>query len=171
MKQFLFIAILLSSPAAFAASPYFSFEQVVNQATPTQPVCYGREYSESHLAQNRAQTVKKLRAKIVKSADAGEGYTLLKIDAELKGEKNLFKVWRATMFCQNSSGHCSIECDGGSVNLRGDSRNGNLLLTNNGFVLEGGCEEEEGNTVFLSPTKGGDDLFSLKRLPSEFCAN
>ncbi len=64
---------------------------------------------------------------------------------------------------------CGVECDGGSFRLKRENAN-TALLTNNGFVLVGGCGEEveEAKTIFFEP--GTDDkVFRLERKPIAVC--
>lgn len=167
MKHFLFTLALAATQAH--AADKLPFDSLLKEATPEQPICFGREYSEAHLKKAPAQKVKQIRVKLENTPDAGEGYSFLHVDAVLKGDKNRFKLWRQLFVCENSTGRCGVECDGGSVNLWG-LKDGKLALQNNGFVLEGGCDGDgETETVMLEPTRGGDDLFQLSPLPNEFC--
>jgi hypothetical protein len=64
---------------------------------------------------------------------------------------------------------CAIECDGGSFKLKRENAN-STLLTNNGFVLIGGCGEEvaEPDMVHFSPGKD-DRVFRLETKTSAVC--
>jgi hypothetical protein len=64
---------------------------------------------------------------------------------------------------------CYIACDGGSFALKRESA-GTALLTNNGFVLVGGCGEDVEATeeVHFSPGKD-DKTFRLEQKPVAAC--
>jgi hypothetical protein len=88
--------------------------------------------------------------------------------------RNRKGVYWNTLNCNRSADgkltRCGIDCDGGSFTLH--PRQKNLVLTNEGFVLVGGCgasEEEYDNQVHLQP--GADDkTFLLEPLPLAQCA-
>jgi hypothetical protein len=173
MKYVLFMIAAAMPLASLADVNVVSYKSVLAQATVEQPVCFGGGYSLQHLQSNPAQKVKQIRVKIAKQAEAGDDVSFLHVDAVLRSDPSNHKPWHAFFICDNSSGRCAVECDGGSVNLWGYS-DGTLGVKNNGFVLHGGCGEEEqeiAKTIFLDATKGGDDLFRLARLPSESCKN
>jgi hypothetical protein len=156
---------------AQASSPR-SLNDFFASVTTQQPQCYGREYSTPHLEKNLKQSVRAIRAKLIKAPE--DGTRTIEIQTQLLGEKNFYKIYRSYLVCPGSKAEgmdpntCIIECDGGSAKISGDGT-GKLLLTNQGFVLQGGCGSEEEETVFLKPTSGGDDKFLLSPLPKEFC--
>ena len=160
-------AVALFSLQPALAEDMISFRDLAGAVTPEQPLCFGREYSASHLRAHPLQTVQLLRAKL--SKQAGSEGNFLEVEAVLKGDANRFKLFRQFFVCMDD-GTCAVECDGGSVSLAG-LRDGGLHLRNNGFVLEGGCDGGgERETVFLGNKRGGDDLFRLSRLPHEYCS-
>lgn len=150
-------------------------------------VCFGRVYDEAHLKTHPKQLVTSLH--IFRDLDPDQNTEdepqtreeLLKSDGEsgvnvsafvrFKNRKGIF--WN-TLNCQKSADgkvtRCGIDCDGGHFDLT--ARQQNLVLTNNGFVLVGGCgasEEEYENKLFFSP--GADDkTFLLQPLPVAQCA-
>lgn len=167
--------IALFFPLAALASPFDSL-------TKDHPVCFGREYSTAHMAAHPLQTVKLLKLKFYKDEFAGSETSYLDIKAEIKreqtdkesGEKfTVFKPYSSGMSCflKNDRLNCNIDCDGGSAKVAWNvTQKGNeVLFKNEGFVLVGGCGEDETDTIWLDPKKGGDDVFRLFALPSEFC--
>lgn len=151
----------LLSQQALAVSP-----SVFDKVTSEQPVCYGREYSEALLKTRPKQTVQKIQAKFLKDKEYSQN--IMTVEITLKGKANFYKTYRSMLFCDKSD-RCFVECDGGSasVSLQADGR---VVLKNHGFAIQGGCggeDEEEG--ILLPPTVGGDDRFTMTRLPSAFC--
>lgn len=149
-------------------------------------VCFGRVYGDMHLKLRPKQLVTSLH--IFRDLDPDQNTEdepltreeLLKSDGDsgvnvsafvrFKNRKGVF--WNTLNCTRSADGkvtRCGIDCDGGSFDL--EPRQQSLLLTNNGFVLIGGCgasEEEYENKVFFSP--GADDkIFRLEPLPLEHC--
>ena len=151
-------------------------------------VCYGRTYDEIHLKNHPKQLVTSLH--IFRDLDPDQNTEdepqtreeILKVDGESNGVnvsafvrfKNRKGIFWNSLHCGKSadgkSTRCSIDCDGGSFNLVPQQKN--LILTNNGFVLIGGCgasEEEHENPVAFLP--GADDkTFRIDPLPLAQCA-
>lgn len=165
------LSMIIAVPALASLIPPVSEEQ---------PLCYGREYSTSHMEQNPKQKVKRIEAKFVQQPDQGGVLMNLRVDLkkeegyyENEGKKEYYvytKPYGNTLFCYQGDDKkyvCAIDCDGGSVGFNGHFGK-TLQLINNGVTVEGGCGEET-DTVFLSPEKGGDDVFNLHELPKEFC--
>ncbi len=169
--------LLLPTFSGYAAS--------IDEVTESQPACYEREYSEQHMQSHPAQTVKKLRLKFYKNEYYSEDSLGLDVKALIKrtvektnflGKKVKRVVYRPfanSMFCQVQGERlrCGIDCDGGSATIQWDiaTKDREILMINKGFVLHGGCGEEEGETIWLTPTKGGDDVFKLYALPQHQC--
>ncbi|HRF09317.1 MAG TPA: hypothetical protein PL193_11855 [Xanthobacteraceae bacterium] len=150
-------------------------------------VCYGRVYDASHLAKHPKQLVTSLhvfrdldpdqntedtpqtREEVLKND--GEGGVNVSAFVRFKNRKGVF--WNGLTCNKSADGkfvRCGIDCDGGSFELR--TRGKNLHLTNEGFVLIGGCgasEEEYENQLSFLP--GADDkTFLLEPLPLAQCA-
>lgn len=150
-------------------------------------VCYGRVYNDAHLAKHPKQLVTSLH--VFRDLDPDQNTEdapqtreeILKTDGEsgvnvsafvrFKNRKGLY--WNGLNCNKSADGkyvRCGIDCDGGSFELR--TRGKNLHLTNEGFVLIGGCgasEEEYENQVHFPP--GADDkVFLLEPLPVAQCA-
>ena len=160
----LLLAALLTLTAKAETKP---LSELFAATEPNGATCYGREYSTDHLASHKLQTVKSFKAKLVRdltSSDAANQY--IQAEVVLKGEKNFYKLYRAYLLCQEGSDECAIECDGGRVKAWGTDEG--LTIQNLGILLEGGCGEEA-KPKYLKPTKGGDDVFNLVKLPAEFC--
>ena len=153
----LIILITMVSSNAFA-------NQVYDQVTEKQPVCYGREYGIDHLKSTPLQKVQKIQVKLEKIDKYNQNN--LSVEVTLRGAKNEFINYRAGFVC-NAANHCYIECDGGQavVSMNAD---GKLVLENRNFVLAGGCGSDE-KTVLLNATQGGDDVFVMSKLPPEMC--
>lgn len=182
MKMLLGVLVFLSSNA-FAAT--------VDSVTVDQPVCFGREYSEKHMAKAPLQTVKKMSVKIRKFPEADGGSLVMDVSALIKKditEKNedgttytysTYKPYVSALGCSKTSSttlECYIDCDGGSAALTWDVKTAGqkVTLINNGFTLYGGCGEDEAdmdNWLFLESVKGGDDVFELYSLPTQYCQN
>jgi hypothetical protein len=149
-------------------------------------VCFGRVYGDMHLKLHPKQLVTSLhlfrdldpdqntedepltREEILKS----DGDSGVNVSAFVRFKKRKGVFWN-TLNCRTSADgkitRCGIDCDGGSFDL--EPRERSLRLTNNGFVLIGGCgasEEEYENKLFFSP--GADDkFFRLEPLPPAQC--
>jgi hypothetical protein len=171
MKTVFFVALALSSFGAFA--------NPIPGLTDAQPVCYGREYSKSHLSKHPKQTVRQMKLKFSKEAEHHPS-VLMKVDAEIRreviqyGEKvQIYKPYSTAMSCtvNGSKLECGIDCDGGhaSVNFAITNAKNEILFKNEGFVMYGGCGDEADEMIFLQATKGGDDIFKLYPLPKEYC--
>jgi hypothetical protein len=159
---------LMALPILTLAEDKIAYSEVLRHATPEQPICFGREYSAKHLESHPGQLVSLIRAKVVKDPTAVADYNYIEINAVLKGEKNFFKLYRAYLVC-NAEGECAVECDGGKIKVAG-FKDGSLEIRNEGFVLEGGCgAAPKSKAVVLKPTRNGDDVFHLERLPNSFC--
>jgi len=150
-------------------------------------VCYGRAYDEAHLKNHPRQLVTSLHIFRDLGPDQNtedEPQTreeILKVDGESNGVnvsafvrfKNRKGIFWNSLHCGKSADgkttRCSIDCDGGSFSLVPQQKN--LILTNNGFVLIGGCgasEEEHENPVAFLP--GADDeTFRIEPLPLAQC--
>lgn len=161
--SFVAFAMFLTSIAASAANP-----SVFEKVTPTQPICYGREYSAAYLKTRPKQTVQKILAKFSKDAEYNQN--IMTVEITLKGKKNFYTTFRSLLFCDKQD-HCYVECDGGSadVSLLDDGR---LQFKNNSFAIRGGCGgEDEEDGQLLPATPGGDDVFRMTKLPAAFCQN
>lgn len=166
MNKMMFLAIALFAQNLFAKTPA--------EVTYGQPQCYGREYSETHMKGAPLQTVKKMDVKFYKYNETEEGI-LLDISTEIKKDGS-YKPYSTSMFCTKESKtslRCGIECDGGSAVISWNVKTvgSEILLTNNGFVMYGGCGEdvEEDDMIWLDNLKGGDDVFKLYALPAQYC--
>lgn len=157
------------------------FAGPLKEVTVDQPICYGREYSESHMQKHPLQTVKQMRLKFYKDEYSSENSALLDIQAQIKrtitdSEGNSYETYKpysSGMGCSENGNRleCSIDCDGGSAKVAWNvSRTKDeIIFRNQGFVMVGGCGDEENDTIWLDPKRGGDDVFRLYALPKEFC--
>ncbi|MES3039022.1 MAG: hypothetical protein V4736_14035 [Bdellovibrionota bacterium] len=142
--------------------------RIYKKVTVEQPLCFGREYSSLHLGLHPLKTVKKITARF--STEPQYNTKIMQLELILKGEQYSYKVFKAFMVCLPESGSCHVECDGGSVYLK-SSDDDKVSVINQGFVAQGACGEDgqDLDTIFIEAKKDGDDVFKLKRLPSEFC--
>lgn len=152
-----------------------------------QEACFGRVYNAEHLAQHGKQRVtsfhifkdlsvdsakedpvetgEEIRAR---DGDGGNFGVAAYVNFRDKPGK-LFHHWLSCNNFEKDRTTCSIDCDGGSFNLKESDTS--LLLQNNGFVVIGGCgesEEEAEQRDFVSP--GADDrVFKLDPQPLKVC--
>jgi hypothetical protein len=174
--------MLLLALLSFTA---FASEEIAAQSPfdtlSAQPVCYGREYSAKHMESHPLQTVKQLKLKFYRDEYTNDTSAILEVKADLKREVKekdsgetytVIKPYHTGMGCtlEGGSVNCAIDCDGGSASATWDMKKSGAEITfvNKGFVMFGGCGEE-GETIWLDPKKGGDDVFQLYQLPKEFC--
>lgn len=176
------LAMVSSAAAQERASPLPSHFPRAKEA------CFGRVYGNMHLKLRPRQLVTSIhifrdldpdqntedepltRDEVLKN-DGESGSVNLSAFVRFKNRKGLF--WN-TLNCNKSADgnvtRCGIDCDGGSFDLQ--PRQQSLLLTNNGFLLVGGCgasEDEYENRLFFEP--GADDkVFRLEPLPVAQCA-
>lgn len=180
MKTLLVLLVVLSGAFAYGESP---LKRVQKESA----VCYGREYSKAHLDKNTKQSVKSMKIKLFDHPE-NPGQISLDVDVILKKEFKYddytyeeFKPYRSGLVCYSTTDKlikCSIDCDGGSLEITWDAKknaDNSVTLINKGFVVYGGCGEEDENgepldSHWLEATKGGDDIFKLYLLPKEFCA-
>lgn len=182
---FTIVVFSLAQPAAAQDTPRRSplpkHFPVGNEA------CFGRTYDAQHLARHNKQRVtsfylfKDLSVQADKedlpqtedearAQDGQDGNFNVTAFVHFRDKPGkLFYHWLSCNSFEKDRTTCSIDCDGGSFNLKesGDS----LLLQNNGFVVIGGCgesEEEGEQRDFVSP--GADDKqFRLDPQPLRAC--
>lgn len=179
-------AVLLASAASGSAQE--SKPPLPDHFPAGKEACFGRVYGDMHLNLRPKQSVASLhifrdldpdqnteeepltREEILRR-DGESGSVNVSAFVRFRNRKGIF--WNTLNCSRSADGHvtgCGIDCDGGSFDLQ--PRQQSLLLTNNGFVLIGGCgasEEESENPVFFSP--GADDrVFRLEPLPLAQCA-
>ncbi|MBY0315552.1 MAG: hypothetical protein K2Q26_08540 [Bdellovibrionales bacterium] len=131
---------------------------------PETSACYTREYSVNHMKAHPGQKVQKFDFKFSQDKDSmGNGeFIALNVKANLLTANGL-KPYSTGMTCMKEASklNCFIECDGGSAEVTWNKNE--ILFKNKGFVLYGGCGSEVSpeETVWLTPKKGGDDVFKL----------
>lgn len=175
--------ILLSLLASLTSLSHASIDDV----RPGNPVCFQREYSDDHMKTNSLQTVKKMKLRFSQSDYHAPDTMALDVEAWVKRVKTrttftgkkvskiVYRPFSNVMFCQKEQNHlrCGVECDGGSAIIQWDisTKDREITLKNNGFVLHGGCDSDlaEGETLWLEPKKGGDDIFRLYAVPMHQC--
>jgi hypothetical protein len=164
--------------AAEARAPLFTADQ---------EACFGRVYDRGHLASHPDQKVTGIHIfRSLSERPEAENWQQNQRDEAIRrfresGETSVqaFVTFRDrkgyfynALTCgketRNGVG-CYIECDGGSFDIKRESPT-TALLTNNGFVLIGGCdgEVEEGERVYFSPGKD-DKVFRLESKPAPVC--
>lgn len=188
--QFGKVAVFLAASLTLAAGANAQENKppLPSHFPPGKEACFGRVYGDMHLKLRRQQLVTSLH--IFREIDPDQNTEdepqtreeILKNDSEsssvnvsayvrFRNRKGIF--WN-TLNCNRSADgnitRCGVDCDGGSFDLQ--PRQQSLLLTNNGFVLVGGCgasEEEYENRLFFEP--GADDkTFRLEPLPVAQCS-
>lgn len=177
--------LLLATPLAAQGKPRSS---PLPQHFPVgKEACFGRVYDQQHLAAHSKQRVtamhifKDLSADPMKEDPTETAQEILERDGDggnfgvaayvyfRDKPGKLFHHWLSCNNFQSDRVACSIDCDGGSFNLK--ENGSSLLLQNNGFVVIGGCgesEEEAEQRDFVSP--GADDrVFRLDPEPLKVC--
>jgi hypothetical protein len=172
-------AWLPSAPAlAQARTPLFTADQ---------EACFGRVYDRAHLASHPNQKVTSLH--IFRSLDDRPeaeswqkdqreqaikrfhetGETGVQAFVTFRDRQGYFHNWLQCAKEGKDGTHCYIECDGGSFDLKRESTR-TALLTNQGFVLVGGCGEdvEASESMHFSPGKD-DKVFRLETKPPAVC--
>jgi hypothetical protein len=155
--------------------------------TADQEACFGRVYDREHLASHPQQKTASIHIfrsighrpeaenwspgereeEIQRFRDSGE--TAIYAFATFRDRRgNFYNTLNCNKEGQDGS-LCAVDCDGGSFKLKRENANA-ALLTNNGFVLVGGCGEEveEQKTVRLEPGRD-DKVFRLESKPVSVC--
>jgi hypothetical protein len=173
--------LLTSAVAAFlAANALPAAAQSRNPVfTADKEACFGRAYDRAHMASHPDQKATSLYvSRWLGHRPEAENWTPDERANEIKrfretGETSVmaFVTFRDrpgnfsnSLTCNKEGSDgvtCAIECDGGSFKLKRENAN-TALLTNNGFVVVGGCGEDidEKDTVHFSPGKD-DKVFRL----------
>jgi hypothetical protein len=138
--------LTLSLPAgAQAGAPLFVADQ---------EACFGRVYDRAHLAAHPNQTVTSVHifrylgerpeAENWQASRRDEaikqfretGYAAVQAFVTFRGRPGYFHNWLGCAKEAKEGTNCSVECDGGSFDLKRESA-GTVLLNNNGFRLIG----------------------------------
>jgi hypothetical protein len=174
----LFLAAALPGPAVAQRNPLFTADQ---------EACFGRVYDRAHMASHPNQKVTSLHIlRTLGERKEAENWQPDSRAEEIKrfresGESGVsafvtFRDRKGYFYNFLSCGkegrdgvRCYIECDGGSFALKRESASA-ALLTNNGFVLVGGCGDdvEEGKEVYFEPGKD-DKVFRLDAKAPAVC--
>jgi hypothetical protein len=166
-------ALTLSRPAgAQAGAPLFVADQ---------EACFGRVYDRAHLAAHPNQTVTSLHifrylgerpeAENWRASQRDEaikqfretGYAWVQAFVTFRGRPGYFHNWLGCAKEAKEGTTCSVECDGGSFDLKRESA-GTVVLNNNGFSLFV-CGEDE---VYFSPGRD-DKVFRLEAKAAATC--
>ena len=173
---FLLAAAALSGSApAQGPNPVFTADR---------EACFARVYDKAHLAKNPRQKVTSFHVmRTLEERREAENWIAGQREANIQGfrEDGQASV-QAFVTLRNRKGslsnglqcdkegkegvRCMVECDGGSFLLRRENAK-SALLTNNGFVLEGGCGERTESTQ-LDPDPD-DKVFRLEERPIAVC--
>jgi hypothetical protein len=174
----LFSALALPSPAAAQGTPLFTADK---------EACFGRVYDQAHLRAHPQQKVTSIhilrslserpqaenwepnqREEAIKRFQES-GETAVSAFVTFRDRRGYFHNSLTCGRDDKGGMHCFIECDGGSFAIKRESAT-TALLTNNGFVLVGGCGEEveSGKEVFFDPGKD-DKVFRLETKPVAVC--
>ena len=101
--------------------------------------CFRRTYSESHLNQNPAQTVRVIEVRFTDGADDRQAFARVIF-------KDSPKLWTNGLYCwREDSGaqRCGVECDGGTFTVKVRDEKSIYLTTEGGFIVGGSCGEGE----------------------------
>jgi hypothetical protein len=145
-----------------------------------QEACFGRTYDAAHLKVNPKQRVasfflfKKLRPDPLSEWDDASADEMRAQDLDPKQSLGLDVILRLRdrpgLFLQSfechgddKTGHCSIDCDGGSFNMK--PAGGAMMVENEGFEVEGGCD---GGLDFVDPGRA-DRSFRLDAATPAAC--
>jgi hypothetical protein len=146
--------------------------------------CFGRVYDADHLKRHPQQRVTSfhLFRDFTPDALAEEVFQTRQEMLESDGDHGVWVhalvrvrdrkgVFSNTLLCRRDEGNvrCGVECDGGSFVLRPENAGG-LMLQNNGFVVVGGCGDDEDKPIFLKP-EPDDRSFRLDKQPIEQCTS
>lgn len=188
MRTYLALAaLMLSATAGFAQGTVQDKSSPLPSHLPLrQEACFGRVYDAKHLASHPRQRVTSFHLFRDFSVDPNAEYlpddpqSLLDGDGEygrvnlsayvrLRDKKGVFSNTFSCGRGEKGGISCAIDCDGGSFKLK--PAGSALDLTNEGFVVIGGCgssEEDNDNPVTVQP--GADDrVFRLMRQPLKAC--
>jgi hypothetical protein len=146
-----------------------------------QEACFGRVYDRAHLAAHPNQTVTSLhifrylgerpKAENWQASQRDEaikqfretGYAAVQAFVTFRGGPGYFHNWLNCSKEAKEGTRCSVECDGGSFDLKRESAD-TVLLNNNGFSLVV-CGEDE---VDFSPGRD-DKVFRLEAKAVAIC--
>jgi hypothetical protein len=187
-----FGAVLRLMPAILVATGLVSLAPAMGQTraplfTADQEACFGRVYDRAHLASHPSQKVTSLHIfRSLGERPEAENWQASSRDEAIKqfretGEasvqafvtfrdrKGYFHNWLTCGRETKDGVRCYIECDGGSFGLKRENAS-TALLTNDGFVLIGGCSEavEASQEVHFSPGKD-DKVFRLEAKAAPVC--
>ncbi|MCB9946779.1 MAG: hypothetical protein H6842_03000 [Rhodospirillaceae bacterium] len=134
--------------------------------------CWGRVYSDTHLAETPGQRVREMRLTLVNLEDFDQVSFLIQVVST----EDANRLWITDGECRQDAGtpraDCYVWCDGGGFALQAEPDGDSLLLFNNGFVLSG-CGSPEGSEddeAFLRLDADPDhQVFRLYRLREEMC--
>lgn len=135
--------------------------------------CFARDYTADHMAKNPAQVISALRVNFLPATDFTGGQPVMEMIARLarqgkpeaEGYGGLLVT--QTAYCYDVSGvwKCSIECDGGSMNI-GTLNGDELDLTTDYFTI--GASEECGGSFDLAENRTST-TYRVKRAAPEAC--
>jgi hypothetical protein len=141
-------------------------------------ICFARTYDATHLQKHPKQKVTALLFQLryhrhdpEKEYPDGQRNYYFGTAAKVKGQA---KTLYASGECvpRGNKIHCGIDCDGGGVDIQGDSRSGDLIVSfedrNSYLRMTVGCDGGEDKTVNLTP--GADDrTFRLAKASLSAC--
>ena len=104
--------------------------------------CYKRVYSDAHLKKNANQSVREMRLRMPSDPEGFASAWVKFRDSSRVYEQsfNCYIVDDPEM--PDATRSCSVDCDGGFFFFR-PRDDGSVLLTTFGFIVSGGCGEEE----------------------------
>ena len=143
------------------------------QSAPPQG-CYQRDYSDQHLAKNPAQVVDQIAVKFGQSGGdrVAQMSVLTANQGHVRASGHGGQMFEQYLYCFAPSGGdknwtCSVECDGGSMEiLRAD---GKTLLFRTNYLLVGESDEC-GGPIDLAEIQDKSVTYKLTRVANSQCA-
>lgn len=131
--------------------------------------CYVRDYSPEHLRKNPDQVVARMQIRFIEGEDR---YADVKV--RFRDSDRLFSQG---MNCYDDNGEiykdgvlsCSVDCDGGTFVMRPRGDDAVLISTPWGFIVSGGCGEEDEDIRNVLDRGAESTTFKLYRKELQAC--
>lgn len=143
------------------------------QADPTYG-CFSRDYSAAHLAKHPAQIVDTIRLKLMNQPEYDAWIGLMDVKTANQGHVRRSghggQTFSQFLICWEDGGKrgCSVECDGGSFDIKRED--GNVLDLRTRYLMVGETEEC-GGAVDLAEENYRWVTYRLKRMADAACAD
>ncbi len=133
--------------------------------------CYVRTYSDEHLRKNPNQVVRDIRM-ILPDVPTEFASAIVKFRDSPRSFQQGFNCYVADdPKYPDAFLYCSVDCDGGTFVARqpGDDRRSILVTTPWGFIVSGGCGEEEEETRNVLDKDADGTTFKLYQAELSEC--